>query len=137
MIGTLAKMKAESEGCADALMMDWRHRVAEATGANVFFVIDGELHTPEPDCFLDGITRRTVVRLAEKQQMKVVTRPIEAAEIARATEVFLAGSAAEVTAVRQIGPHLYTPGRITETVMREYDSLVRNSPAEVEAALAL
>ena len=135
MIGTMAKMKAESEGYADALMMDWRGRVAEATGANLFFVIDGELHSPEPDCFLDGITRRTVVRLAEKQQIKVVTRPIELPEIARATEAFLTGSAAEVTAINTIGPHSYTPGRITETLMRAYDGLVRSSPQNVAAAL--
>jgi branched-chain amino acid aminotransferase len=136
MIGTMAKMKAEAEGYADALMMDWRGQVAEATGANVFFVIDGDLHTPDPDCFLDGITRRTVIRLAQKQQMKVITRPIEASEIALASEVFLAGTAAEVTAVREIGPHRYTPGRITETLMKGYDALVVQSPAEVARFLA-
>ncbi len=77
MIGTLSKHKAEAEGYADALMLDWRGRVAEATGANIFFVMDGELHTPDPDCFLDGITRRSVMSLARRQQMKVVERPIE------------------------------------------------------------
>jgi branched-chain amino acid aminotransferase len=136
MIGTMAKMKAEAEGCADALMMDWRGRVAETTGANIFFVIDGGVHTPDPDCFLDGITRRTVIRLAEKQQIKVVTRPIEASEIARASEVFLAGTAAEVTAVREIGPHRFTPGKITEALMRGYDELVVQSPAEVARLLS-
>jgi branched-chain amino acid aminotransferase len=136
MIGTMAKMKAESEGYADALMMDWRGLVAETTGANVFLVIDGELHTPDPDCFLDGITRRTVIRLAQQQQMKVITRSIEASELARASEVFLAGTAAEVTAVRELGPHHYTPGRITETLMRGYDALVVQPPAEVARLLA-
>ncbi len=136
MIGTMAKMKAEAEGCSDALMLDWRGRVAETTGTNVFFVMDGELHTPDPDCFLDGLTRRTVVRLAQKQQIKVITRPIEAAEISRASEVFLAGTAAEVTPVRAIGPHRYTPGAITATLMKAYDSLVRQPPAVVAQSLA-
>jgi branched-chain amino acid aminotransferase len=134
-IGSLSKRKAEDEGYADALMLDWRGLVAETTAANVFFVIDGTLHTPTPDGFLDGITRRTVMTLARQHQLTVVERPIEAPEIARATEVFLAGTAAEVTAVREIGPHCYTPGRITETLMRGYDALVRCSPAEVARAL--
>ena len=98
MIGTLSKHKAEAEGYADALMLDWRGRVAEATGANIFFVMDGELHTPTPDCFLDGITRRTVMSMARRHQMTVIERPIELDEIGQATEVFLAGTAAEVTA---------------------------------------
>ena len=84
MIGTMSKHRAEQEGYADALMLDWRGRVAETTGANVFFVMDGELHTPMPDCFLDGITRRSVMSLARRQQMKVVERPIQFSEIGRA-----------------------------------------------------
>lgn len=135
MIGTLARHQAEAEGCSDALMLDWRGRVAEATAANVFFVIDGALHTPTPDCFLDGITRRTVIALARRRQMTVVERPIEADEIAGASEVLLTGSAAEVTAVRQIGRHAYTPGRVTETLMHDYGALVHQSPAEVAKAL--
>lgn len=134
MIGSMAKQQAEAEGCADALMLDWRGLVAEATGANVFLVIDGALHTPTPDGFLDGITRRTVMRLARRAQIKVVERPIEAAEIARASEVFLAGTAAEVTAVRGIGPYRYTPNAVTERLMKDYDSLVRQ-PADVVAAV--
>ncbi len=130
-IGSLSKRKAEDEGYSDALMLDWRGLVAETTGANVFFVIDGALHTPTPDGFLDGITRRTVMALARQHQMTVVERPIEAWEIAHASEVFLAGTAAEVTAVREIGPHRYTPGRITETLMRDYDGLVMCPPEEV------
>ena len=94
----MSKHRAEEQGYADALMLDWRGRVAEATGANIFFVMDGELHTPTPEGFLDGITRRSVMSLARRQQMKVVERPIEFSEIGRATEVFLAGTAAEVYA---------------------------------------
>lgn len=131
MIGSLAKLKAEQEGYADALMLDWRGLVAETTGANIFFVIDGDLHTPVPDCFLDGITRRTVISLARQNQMKVIERQIDPAELERATEVFLAGTAAEVTAVREIGPHRFTPGAITETLMRAYDALVLRTPEEV------
>jgi len=131
MIGSMAKVQAEEEGYADALMLDWRGRVAETTGANIFLVIDGDLHTPDPDCFLDGITRRTVISLARRKLMKVIERAIDPAELARATEVFLAGTAAEVTAVREIGPHRFTPGAITETLMKDYDSLVLQSPAEV------
>ena len=136
MIGTLSKHKAEAEGFNDALMLDWRGRVAESTGANIFFVMDGEIHTPTPDCFLDGITRRSVMSLAKKRQMTVIERPIEAAEITRASEVFLAGTAAEVTAVREIGGHAYTPGRITETLMKDYEALVVQSPAEVAKVVA-
>ena len=136
MIGTLSKHKAEAEGYNDALMLDWRGRVAEATGANIFFVMDGDIHTPEPDCFLDGITRRSVMSLAKKRQMKVIERPIEAEEIKRASEVFLAGTAAEVTAVREIAGQAYTPGRITETLMKDYDALVVQSPEQVAKTVA-
>ncbi len=136
MIGTLAKHEAEAQGFDDAFMLDWRGQIAEATGANAFFVIDGEIHTPTPDCFLDGITRRTVMSIARRHQMKVVERAMPASDLARATEVFLAGTAAEVTPVRQIGEHSYTPGRITETLMQDYDALVRLSPAEVKLRAA-
>jgi branched-chain amino acid aminotransferase len=94
--------------------------------------MDGELHTPTPDCFLDGITRRTVMAIANRHQMKVVERVIMPEEMAKATEVFLAGTAAEVTPVRQIGPYNFTPGLITETLLTDYEKLVRKSPAEVE-----
>jgi branched-chain amino acid aminotransferase len=136
MIASLSKVKAEQEGYSDALLLDWRGLVAETTGANIFFVMDGELHTPIPDCFLDGITRRSVISLAKRKQMKVVERKIDASELARATEVFLAGTAAEVTAVREIGPHRYTPGLITETLMKDYDTLVQQQPAEVARIVA-
>jgi branched-chain amino acid aminotransferase len=136
MIGTMSKHKAEAEGYNDALMLDWRDNVSEGTGANVFFVMDGEIHTPTPDCFLDGITRRSVMSLAKRHQMKLVERHIPATELSRATECFLAGTAAEVTAVREIGPHRYTPGRITETLMRDYDALVVQSPEAVAKMVA-
>jgi branched-chain amino acid aminotransferase len=131
MIGTLAKHDAEAAGFDDALMMDWRGQVSEGTGANIFFVMDGELHTPIPDCFLDGITRRTVMAIARHHQIKVVERVIMPEEMPTASEVFLAGTAAEVTPVRQIGTHTFTPGRITETLLGEYEKLVRMAPAEV------
>ncbi len=131
MIGTLSKHAAEAEGFEDALMLDWKGNVAEATGANVFFVMDGELHTPVIDGFLDGITRRTVMSLARRDQIKVVERVIEESDIPRAQEVFLAGTAAEVTPVRQIGVHHFTPGPITERLLREYEALVRMPPEEV------
>ncbi|MBX9748017.1 MAG: branched-chain amino acid aminotransferase [Roseococcus sp.] len=124
MIGTMSKEAAMDEGADDAMMLDWKGDLAEATGANAFFVMDGEVHTPKPTCFLDGITRRTVMSLAEKRQMKVVERVIHPDELANATEVFLAGTAAEVTPVRRIGSRDFTPGTITETLMKDYDALV-------------
>jgi branched-chain amino acid aminotransferase len=132
MIGTLSKHAAEAKGFNDALMLDWRGQISEATGANAFFVMDGELHTPTPDCFLDGITRRTVMSIAKRHQMKVVERSMMPEEMANASEVFLAGTAAEVTPVRSIGAYEFTPGRITETLLTDYEKLVRMSPAEVE-----
>ena len=124
MIGTMSKHAAMDEGADDAMMLDWKGDVAEATGANAFFVYDGEIHTPTPTCFLDGITRRTVMALAHKRQMKVVERVIKPEELGRATEVFLAGTAAEVTPVRRIGEHDFTPGSITETLMKDYEAVV-------------
>jgi branched-chain amino acid aminotransferase len=136
MIGTLSKHKAEAEGFADALMLDWRGWVAESTGANIFFVMDGAIHTPTPDCFLDGITRRSVMSIAKRHQMTVVERPIDGSEIGRASEVFLAGTAAEVTPVREIAGHRFTPTRITETLLTDYDVLVRQPPEEVAKVVA-
>ena len=97
-------------GCDDALMLDWRGQLAEGTGANIFLVINGELHTPTPDCFLNGITRQTVIGLAKKRGIKVVERAIMPEELAKAEEVFLTGSAAEVTPVGEIiGEHRPLP----------------------------
>lgn len=136
MIGTMSKHKAEDEGFDDALMLDWRGQVAEATGANIFFVIEGALHTPKPDCFLDGITRRTVMATARRHGIKVVERVILPAEMATASEVFLAGTAAEVTPVRQIGELSFTPGPVTERLLRDYEALVQMSPEKVAALAA-
>lgn len=136
MIGTLAKHAAEAAGFDDALMLDWRGQVAEGTGANVFFVIDGEVHTPIPDCFLDGITRRVVMGIAKRRQLKVVERAIMPEEMATATEAFLVGTAAEVTPVRQIGPYHFTPGSVTATLLADFEKMVEMSPAEVEKLAA-
>jgi branched-chain amino acid aminotransferase len=136
MIGTLSKHAAEAEGFDDALMLDYKGDVAEATGANIFFVMDGELHTPTPICFLDGITRRTVMGLARQQQIKVVERTIRPEEIASASEVFLAGTAAEVTPVRTVGTRDFTPGRITEALLRDYEALVQMTPEAVRQRAA-
>jgi branched-chain amino acid aminotransferase len=131
MIGTLSKHKAEAEGHADALMLDWRGLVAESTGANIFFVRDGDIHTPTPDCFLDGITRRSVMALAKHHQIKVIERAIRPEELAGFTECFLVGTAAEVTPVRRIEADAFSPGRISETLMKDYEALVRKTPEEV------
>lgn len=125
MICTLSKHAAEEKGYADALMLDWRGHVAEATGANVFFIKDGKIHTPTPDCFLNGITRQTVVELAEKRQIEVVERTIMPEEMEEFEECFLTGTAAEVTPVSEIGPYRFTPGDITLALMDDYDKAVR------------
>jgi branched-chain amino acid aminotransferase len=125
MICTLSRDAAEAAGFEDALMLDYRGQVAEATGANVFLVIDGRLHTPTPDCFLDGITRRTVMDLARRRDVPVTERAIFPDELARATEVFLTGTAVEVNPVRQIDQRQYTVGPITQQLMKDYAELVR------------
>ena len=129
LIGSMAKAEAEAEGFDDALMLDWRGHVAEATGANIFFVFDGELHTPAPECFLDGITRQAVIGLARERQIRVITRDILPEEMRRAGEVFITGTAAQVTAVRRIGDLDYTPGRITQTLVDDFAQLVRRPAA--------
>lgn len=130
MICTMSKHAAEADGYQDALMLDWRGQVAEATGANVFLVIDGEIHTPTPDCFLDGITRRTVIGLARQRQYKVTERAIWPNELGRAQEVFLTGTAAEVTPVGEIAEHKFTVGDVTRNLMDDYAKLVRTPPAK-------
>ena len=125
MICTMSKHKAENEGYDDALMLDWRGQVAEATGANVFFVIDGAIHTPTPDCFLNGITRQTVIALAKEQGYTLVERAIQPEEMSKAQECFLTGTAAEVTPVREIGPYTFTPGPVTKSLLTTYEALVR------------
>ena len=133
MICTLSKHAAEAKGYADAMMMDWRGRVAEATGANVFFTKDGVIHTPDPDCFLDGITRRTVIELAKRRGYELVERAIMPDELDGFEECFLTGTAAEVTPVSEIGPHRFTPGKVCEQLMADYDAEVRGKAA-VKAA---
>jgi branched-chain amino acid aminotransferase len=125
MICTISKHEAERKGYADALMLDWRGRIAEATGANIFFVKDGELHTPTPDCFLDGITRRTVIALAKQRGIKVNERAIMPEEMAGFEQCFLTGTAAEVTPVSEIGPYRFTVGDITKTLMEDYSAAVQ------------
>ncbi|MGD9738979.1 MAG: branched-chain amino acid aminotransferase [Bauldia sp.] len=133
MICTISKHAAENKGYADALMLDWRGRVAEATGANIFFVKDGEIHTPTPDCFLDGITRRTVIGLAKARGYNVIERAIMPDEMRTFTECFLTGTAAEVTPVSEIGPYRFTPGEISRVLMEDYTALVMG-PAPAMAA---
>jgi branched-chain amino acid aminotransferase len=125
MICTLSKHKAEAKGYHDALMLDWRGQLAEATGANVFLAKGGALHTPTPDCFLDGITRRTVMDLARKRGVTVTERAIMPNELATADEVFLTGTAAEVTPVGEIDQYNYQVGPITRQLMTDYDALIR------------
>tara|TARA_B100001123_G_scaffold447744_1_gene606258 strand:+ start:7587 stop:8459 length:873 start_codon:yes stop_codon:yes gene_type:complete len=125
MICTLSKHSVEREGYDDALMLDWKGRIAEATGANIFFVIDGVLHTPTPDCFLNGITRRTVVDLARARGFKIVERRIFPDELAGVDEVFLTGTAAEVTPIGEIDARNFQVGPITRALMEDYEALVR------------
>ena len=136
MICTLSKHAAEAAGYADALMYDYRGLVAEATGANVFFVKDGALHTPTPDCFLNGITRQSVIELAKARQIPVNVRHIEPKELIHFTECFLTGSAAEVTPVSEIGPYRFKPGKISETLMTDYAAEVRAEESSVVLAKA-
>src|SRR5215472_6856020 len=137
MICTLSKHEAETAGCDDALMLDWRGQIAEGTGANIFLVINGELHTPIPDCFLDGITRQTVIALAKKRGIKIVERAILPEELARADEVFLTGSAAEVTPVGEIigerGHYRFTPSTICRVMWEDYDRTVGKKVAATAA----
>lgn len=125
MICTIEKHRAERAGYSDALMLDYRGRVAECTGANVFFVKDGVIHTPDPDCFLDGITRRTVIDLAKARGIEVVQRAIMPEELGSFSECFISGTAAEVTPVSEIGEYRYKPATITENLLNDYMNLVR------------
>ena len=125
MICTVSKHAAEREGFADAMMLDWRGYVAEATGANVFFIRDGVLHTPTPDCFLDGITRRSVIALAKDKGFEVVERYITPEELSDFSECFIVGTAAEVTPVSRIADYTFTPGNISLSLMDDYARMVR------------
>ena len=133
MICTLSKHEAERNGFADALMLDYRGQIAEATGANVFFVKDGKIHTPTPDCFLDGITRRTVIGLAKARGFEVIERAIMPEEMAEFEECFLTGTAAEVTPVASIADYTFTPAHVCKTLMEDYMALVRGEKEAVAA----
>jgi branched-chain amino acid aminotransferase len=124
MICTMSKHAAENAGYNDALMLDWRGQVAEATGANVFFLKDNVLHTPTPDCFLDGITRRTVIGLAKKRGIEVVERVIWPEELETFQQAFLTGSAAEVTPLAEIGPWRFEVGALSRQLASDYSDLV-------------
>ena len=125
MICTMSKHTAEAKGCSDAMMFDYRGYVAEATGANIFFVKDGEVHTPTPDCFLNGLTRQTVIGMLEQRGVNVIERHIMPDELADFEQCWLTGTAAEVTPVGQIGDYNFEVGALTRGISEGYEKLVR------------
>src|SRR5215207_4863814 len=125
MICTISKHAAERKGYADAMMLDWQDRVAECTGANIFFIKDGKIHTPTADCFLAGITRATAIMLAKKRGIEVIERRIMPEELSTFSECFITGTAAEVTAVSEIAQWKFTPGAITQHLMSDYTAEVQ------------
>jgi branched-chain amino acid aminotransferase len=125
MICTISKHRAERRGYADALMYDWQGRVAECTGANVFFIKDGVLHTPIADCFLAGLTRETVIEIARRRGVEVAERRIMPEELPSFSECFITGTAAEITPVGEIGPHKYTPGNLTGALIDDFTAAVQ------------
>jgi len=131
MICTVSKHVAERAGYADAMMLDWRGYVAEATGANAFFVRDGAIHTPTPDCFLDGITRQSVIALARSKGIEVIERHIKPEELASFSECFITGTAAEVTPVSEIGEYRFTPAQLSLGLMEEFARMVRREAQPV------
>ena len=126
MIATMSKHAAEDKGCSDAMMFDYRGYVAEATGANMFFVKDGEVHTPKPDAFLNGITRQTVIDLLQKKGISVIERHIMPDELEGFEQCWLTGTAAEVTPVGQIGDYSFEVGALTKEISESYDKLVKS-----------
>ncbi len=126
MICTISKHRAERKGYADAMMLDWQGRVAECTGANIFFIKDGKIHTPIADCFLSGITRETAIDLAKKRRLEVIERRILPEELSGFSECFITGSAAEVTPVSEIAQWRFTPGTITQQLMDDYTAEVQS-----------
>lgn len=133
MICTISKHAAEAKGYTDALMLDWRGQVAEATGANVFFIKDGKIHTPTPDCFLNGITRQTVIGLAKDRGIDVIERVIMPEELPDFEQCFVTGTAAEVTPVSEIAGNRYEVGEIIKTLMEDYDTAVRPQAPALQA----
>jgi branched-chain amino acid aminotransferase len=126
MICTISKHAAEAKGCSDALFYDYRGYVAEATGANVFFVKDGEVHTPLPDAILNGLTRQTVIGMLEERGITVHERHIMPEEMEGFEQCWLTGSAAEVTPVGEIGPYSFEVGALTREIAEAYEALVRS-----------
>lgn len=125
MIATMSKHAAEAKGCSDAMMFDYRGYVAEATGANIFFVRAGEVHTPLPDCFLNGITRQTVIGMLRERGITVHERHILPEELEGFEQCWLTGTAAEVTPVGEIGPYRFEVGTLTRDIALAYEALVR------------
>jgi branched-chain amino acid aminotransferase len=125
MICTISKHRAERRGYADAMMLDWEGRVAECTGANIFFIQDGKIHTPTADCFLAGITRATAIDLAKRRGVEVIERRIMPDELSSFSECFITGTAAEVTPVSEIADWRFTPGAITQQLMEDYTAEVQ------------
>jgi branched-chain amino acid aminotransferase len=133
MICTISKHRAERRGYADAMMLDWEERVAECTGANIFFIRDGKIHTPIADCFLAGITRATAIDLAKRRGIEVIERRILPDELTGFSECFITGTAAEVTAVSEIAQWRFTPGAITKQLMDDYTAEVQPKGKAVAA----
>jgi branched-chain amino acid aminotransferase len=125
MICTISKHRAEQRGYADAMMLDWQGRVAECTGANIFFIKDGKIHTPIADCFLAGITRATAIAIARRRNIEVIERRIMPEELSGFSECFITGTAAEITAVSEIAEWKFTPGRVTQMLMADYTAEVK------------
>jgi branched-chain amino acid aminotransferase len=125
MICTISKHAAERKGYADAMMLDWQGRVAECTGANIFFTHGGAIHTPIADCFLDGITRKTVIDLARRRGIEVIERRIMPEELDGFDECFICGTGAEVTPVSEVGPHRFTPAAISRQLIEDYAAEVQ------------
>jgi branched-chain amino acid aminotransferase len=133
MICTISKHQAERRGYADAMMLDWEERVAECTGANIFFIRDGKIHTPIADCFLAGITRATAIDIAKRRGIEVIERRILPDELTGFSECFITGTAAEVTAVSEIADWRFTPGAITKQLMDDYTAEVQPKGKAVAA----
>ena len=134
MICTIEKHRAEREGYNDALMLDWRGQIAEATGANIFFVQDGVLHTPTPDCFLDGITRRTVIGLAKQRGLKVIERAIMPEELSGFSECFITAPPPRSRRCRR-SANTHSPSATSpRQLMDDYTALTH--PAKIRAAAA-
>ena len=130
----MSKHAAEAKGYDDALMLDYRGYISESTGSNIFLVQDGAIHTPTPDCFLDGITRRTVIQLARDMGYKVVERHITPEELDVTSEIFLSGTAVEVTPVSEVAGKTFTPGEISQKLIIAYDNLVRGHKRHAASA---